>query len=59
MLRGLISVEECERWLMYRDNCNNTAHDYGVNFAQETLVILPKFILDAKKLSEIIKNQEQ
>ena len=58
VLRDLISDEECERWLIYRDNRNNTAHDYGVNFAQETLVILPKFILDAKKLSEIIKSQE-
>ena len=27
-LRGLLTDEEVERWLHYRDNRNNTAHDY-------------------------------
>lgn len=35
-LRSIISPEMAERWLTYRDNRNNTAHDYGVNFAEET-----------------------
>ena len=26
---GLISVDACERWCVYRDNRNDTAHDYG------------------------------
>jgi len=55
VLRSLISDETCERWLVYRDNRNNTAHDYGVNFAEETLVLLPQFIQDATELAEIIK----
>ena len=25
----LLTIEEVERWLVYRDNRNNTAHDYG------------------------------
>lgn len=54
LLRSLISDETCERWLVYRDNRNNTAHDYGVNFAEETLVLLPQFIQDATELAEII-----
>ena len=37
VLRDLMTDESCERWLAYRDNRNNTAHDYGVNFAEETL----------------------
>lgn len=53
----LISLEESERWLIYRDNRNNTAHDYGVSFADETLTLLPQFILDATKISDVIKNQ--
>jgi nucleotidyltransferase substrate binding protein (TIGR01987 family) len=56
VLRDLLSVEQCERWLNYRDNRNNTAHDYGENFAEETLVILPQFIIDANALIEKIKN---
>ncbi len=53
----LISLEESERWLIYRDNRNSTAHDYGVSFADETLTLLPQFILDALKISDVIKNQ--
>ena len=53
----LISLEESERWLIYRDNRNSTAHDYGVSFADETLTLLPQFILDATKISDVIKNQ--
>ena len=57
VLHSLISDETCERWLEYRDNRNNTAHDYGVNFAEETLVLLPAFITDAFALAEVIKQQ--
>ena len=46
---GLISIDEVERWLKYRDNRNSTAHDYGIGFAEKTLVLLPDFIADAKK----------
>ncbi len=54
---SLISLDESERWLTYRDNRNSTAHDYGVSFADETLTLLPQFILDAYQLYEAIKNQ--
>lgn len=47
---GLMSVEEVERWFVYRDNRNNTAHDYGEGFAKETLALLPSFVTDAKTL---------
>ncbi|MCF0056126.1 nucleotidyltransferase substrate binding protein [Dyadobacter sp. CY356] len=43
VLRDLMTDEQCERWLQYRDIRNNTAHDYGVNFANETLVFLPQY----------------
>ncbi|MEW6237947.1 MAG: nucleotidyltransferase substrate binding protein, partial [Candidatus Omnitrophota bacterium] len=49
---GILSVEEVERWLNYRDNRNTTAHDYGKGFAEETLTLLPEFIADAKRLEE-------
>jgi hypothetical protein len=52
VLRNIITAETCERWLQYRDNRNNTAHDYGVNFAEETLVLLPQFIADASALAQ-------
>ncbi len=57
VLRNIISDEACERWLQYRDNRNNTAHDYGVNFAEETLTLLPQFIVDAFALAEVIKTK--
>lgn len=51
---NIIDDNTCERWLQYRDNRNNTAHDYGINFAEETLVLLPTFIVDAMALSKVI-----
>ena len=54
---GLISVEACERWLSYRDNRNDTAHDYGEAFAETTLKLLPDFIIDAKDLASVIAEQ--
>ncbi|WP_422138243.1 nucleotidyltransferase substrate binding protein [Endozoicomonas sp. ALC020] len=51
---SLLSVEETERWLIYRDNRNNTAHDYGKKFAEYTLTLLPGFIADAITLEKAI-----
>ena len=52
---GLIDLEACERWLKYRDNRNDTAHDYGEGFAETTLELLPDFIADAKTLAGVIE----
>jgi hypothetical protein len=57
VLRSIITPELCERFLEYRDNRNSTAHDYGVNFAEETLLLLPNFIKDGQLIVEAIKNQ--
>ena len=54
----LVSVEACERWLVYRDNRNDTAHDYGEEFAETTLRLLPDFIKDAKELASVIAQGE-
>ena len=50
----LMSVEVCERWFAYRDNRNDTAHDYGEKFAETTLKLLPNFITDARELAQVI-----
>ena len=57
-LHGLLNLEEVERWLKYRDNRNNTAHDYGFSFAEETLVLLPLFIEDTHSLIIAINQQQ-
>jgi nucleotidyltransferase substrate binding protein (TIGR01987 family) len=59
VLRNIIDTDTSERWLLYRDNRNSTAHDYGVNFAEETLVLLPKFISDAYNLAIAIDRLNQ
>ena len=51
---GLVSADAGERWLEYRDNRNDTAHDYGAGFADATLKLLPQFIVDAKTLADAI-----
>lgn len=49
---GLINTDACERWLEYRDNRNETAHDYGEIFAEATLALLPAFLADARALAD-------
>lgn len=49
---GVISADACERWLEYRDNRNETAHDYGEVFAEATLALLPSFLADARELAD-------
>ena len=51
----LMEPEAVERWLHYRDNRNDTAHDYGKDFAEATLKLLPAFITDAKALAAVIE----
>lgn len=53
---GLLEAEEVERWLRYRDNRNDTAHDYGAGFADDTLNLLPQFIPDARRAHDVIRN---
>ena len=54
---SLITLEEAERWLQYRDNRNDTAHDYGEGCANQTLEILPQFIQDAYRIHTVIQSQ--
>lgn len=54
---GLIEVEAVKRWFDYRDNRNSTAQDYGKAFAEETLKLLPNFLLDAKQLENTLRNK--
>lgn len=54
---NLMTPDAVERWFSYRDNRNNTAHDYGVGFAEETLELLPKFISDARILETILSER--
>ncbi len=53
---SLITLEESERWFNYRDNRNNTAHDYGKGFAEETLILMPQFIIDANSVIKGIQS---
>ena len=53
----LMSTEAVERWFSYRDNRNNTAHDYGIGFAEDTLALLPGFIADARALESTLRER--
>ena len=52
---GLMDSDTVERWLQYRDNRNDTAHNYGEDFAETTLKLLPAFVADAKALADTIE----
>ena len=48
---SLITEDEAKRWMKYRDNRNNAAHDYSQAFAQETLNLVENFLKDAKNIN--------
>lgn len=54
---GLMTLAEVERWFAYRDNRNDTAHDYGEGFTRETLTLLPNFIADARALEARLRER--
>ncbi|WP_153109265.1 nucleotidyltransferase substrate binding protein [Propionivibrio limicola] len=53
---GIFDEAAVTRWLAYRANRNNTAHDYGESFANETLILLPDYLEDVRTLA--VKLQE-
>ncbi len=52
---ALLDLEAVERWLNYRANRNQTAHDYGEEFANQTLKLLPAYVADARVLADKLK----
>lgn len=54
---SLLGEDEVVRWFVYRDNRNKTAHDYGRAFAEETLTLIPNFLVDTKNLKKVIENE--
>ncbi len=54
---GLLDSDAIERWFSYRDNRNDTAHDYGIAFVKTTLKLLPHFLKDAKILQKLLENK--
>ena len=53
-LHSLITTDETESWLQYGDNRNSTSHDYGEKLANTTLLLISEFIVDAKRLADVI-----
>jgi hypothetical protein len=54
---GLMDPAEIERWFVYRDNRNNTAHDYGEGFARLTLALMPAFLDDARRIESVLRDK--
>ncbi len=56
-VHDLMTLAEVERWFRYRDNRNNTAHDYGEQFADKTLVLIPDFLQDIATLANVLERK--
>jgi nucleotidyltransferase substrate binding protein (TIGR01987 family) len=57
-LHSILSIDEVDRWLNYRDNRNSTSHDYGEELANETLVIIEQFMIDVDNLIKVIDDNQ-
>ncbi len=55
---NLMSLAEVERWFDYRDSRNNTAHDYGIEFAEKALNLIKRFIDDANLLHQTLSSRQ-
>ena len=55
--RGLLDEETAERWETYRDHRNRTAHEYGLELAEQAVSNMDTFIQDAQHLKEIIEHE--
>jgi nucleotidyltransferase substrate binding protein (TIGR01987 family) len=56
-VHDLLTLPEVERWFAYRDNRNNTAHDYGEQFANDTLTLIPTFLQDIATLADVLERK--
>ncbi len=56
-LHGLYNAEELERWLVYRDSRNDTAHNYAEEFAEQTLRLIASFREDPLALYETLRQK--
>lgn len=54
---SLLDESSVKRWFAYRDNRNDTAHDYGQMFAEQTLSLVKNFINDVNNLKRIIDDE--
>lgn len=51
-VHGLMSVEQVERWFIYRDDRVNFVHSELDAFAKKTIHLLPDFIVDISDLAQ-------
>ena len=51
---SLLPLEVVERWLRYRDIRNETAHEYGADYAEKAMTILPAFAVDARAVQQAL-----
>jgi nucleotidyltransferase substrate binding protein (TIGR01987 family) len=54
---NLMSLDEVERWFAYRDSRNDTAHDYGLEFAEKALKLIKEFLHDARRLHDTLRTR--
>lgn len=54
---GLLEADTLSRWFAYRDNRNDTAHDYGEQFANETLGLIRQFMVDVAALESTLSEK--
>ena len=56
---NLMTLAEVERWFAYRDSRNDTAHDYGVEFAETVLKLIREFLVDARYLHQTLLSRQE
>ena len=53
---GCLNLDTVEHWIEYRDCRNDSAYDYGEQYADKVLDVLPDFVADVYALISIIED---
>ena len=55
--QGLLTLDGVDQWLLHRDNRNTSAHEYGMQFAEKIVSLLPTFISDTHAVLTTLRQQ--
>ena len=55
---NLLSLDEVDKWFLYRDIRNGSAHEYGADLATRVVTVLPAFIQSAQSLLVTLRRHQ-
>ena len=55
---NLLTLAEVDKWFLYRDIRNGSAHEYGADLATRVITVLPAFIQSSESLLTTLRRRQ-